>query len=157
MQLRLRKDRRARGGEADQTVDEGDADILDAVALEFGHYPEPEARALRLLDPEPEHVLVAVAIDAQRQVGGWSSQPLVDTAPTWRMRGLEPLGTYTAQMAMAPGRVVEVFDVRPDVREGELSARIDVFLDPLLLQAAEEGLGDGVIPALPLRLMLGTR
>jgi hypothetical protein len=33
-------------------------------------HPEPEARPVGLLDPEPEHVLLPIAIDPQREVDG---------------------------------------------------------------------------------------
>lgn len=67
------------------------------------------------------------------KLGLWSSQHLVDSAPPSLMRGLELLGAHAPQMAVAPSGVVEVSDVRRDVRKGELSARIDVLLDALLL------------------------
>lgn len=66
------------------------------------------------------------------------------------MRGLELLGAHAPQMAVAPSQVVRVSDVRRDLRKGELSARIDVLLDTLLLQAAEEGLGDSIFPTVGL-------
>ncbi len=43
-------------------------------------------------------------------------------------------------------RIVEAIDVIGSVVSCELSILVDLFLDPLLLQAAEEGLGDGIIP-----------
>jgi site-specific DNA recombinase len=43
-----------------QPIDYGKQDVLDAAVLEFIHDPEPELRALVLLDPEPEDLLGAV-------------------------------------------------------------------------------------------------
>ena len=70
MHLRLRKDRRNRLRESDQSVNERDQNILDAAALELGHHAEPEGRAFGLFDPEPQHVLPAVAIHPDRQIHG---------------------------------------------------------------------------------------
>ena len=53
-------------------------------------------------------------------------------------------------MAVASDSIVESIDVVGHVGNRELPVLVDLFLDPLLLQAAEEGLGDGVVPAIAL-------
>lgn len=72
-----------------------------------------------------------------------SSQLVVDSAPPSLICGLELLRAHAPQMAVAPSGVAEVADVRRDVRKGELSARIDVLLDALLLQAVHVPSDDG--------------
>ena len=62
----------------------------------------------------------------------------------------ELLRTQTAQMAVAAGSIVEGIDVGGDVGDRQVSGLVDLLLDPLFLQAAEEGLGDGVVPAVAL-------
>ena len=52
--------------EALQPIDDGDQDVSDAAVLELVHDPEPEFDALGLLDPDAEHLLRAVRLDAQR-------------------------------------------------------------------------------------------
>ena len=74
----------------------------------------------------------------------------MDTSPTAFVRRLELLGTYAAQMAMATRAIVEAVDVVGQVSDRELSVLVDLLLDAFLLQAAEEGFGDGVVPAIAL-------
>ena len=50
-------------------------------------------------------------------------------------------------MAVATGPIVEHLDVVEDIRFGKIAGFIDPFLNSFLFQAAEEGLGDSVIPA----------
>ena len=49
---------------------------------------------------------------------------------------------------MPSGWIVERLDVFRDRGVGDRAILVDLFLDVLLLQAAEEGLSDGVIPAI---------
>ena len=63
------------------------------------------------------------------------------------MRCFELVRTDSAEMAMAARQIVEPLDVLGDVRGRYLPTGVDALLDPLLLQAAEEGLGDRVVPA----------
>jgi hypothetical protein len=51
---------------------------------------------------------------------------------------------------VAAGSIVEGIDVGGDVGDRQVSDLVDLLLDPLFLQAAEEGLGDGVVPAVAL-------
>ena len=46
------------------------------------------------------------------------------------------------------GSIVEHLDVIEDIRFGHITSFIDPFLDVLLLQAAEEGFGYSVVPAI---------
>lgn len=63
------------------------------------------------------------------------------------MRCFELVRTDAAQMAMAARQIVEPLNVLGDVRGRYFPTGVDTLLDPLLLQAAEEGLGDRVVPA----------
>ena len=63
------------------------------------------------------------------------------------MRCFELVRTDSAEMAMAARQIVEPLDVLGDVRGRYLPTGVDALLDPLLLQAAEEGLSDRVVPA----------
>lgn len=51
---------------------------------------------------------------------------------------------------MTSGAIVERLDVVGHVRDREFAVLVDLFFDSLLLQAAEERLGDGVVPAIAL-------
>ena len=77
----------------------------------------------------------------------WSSQDLVETLSKRLVSGLELLRTDAAEMAVAACRIVEAVDVVSNVRDGQLPVLVDLFLDALFLQAAEERLGDSVVPA----------
>ena len=52
-------------GEAVAAHDQG---VLDAAVAELGQHPGPELRALAGLDPDPQDVLHAVQVDADRDV-----------------------------------------------------------------------------------------
>ena len=60
------------------------------------------------------------------------------------------LGTEPPEMAVTSRSIVEGIDVVSQVGNGELSVLVDLLLDAFLLQTAEEGLGDGVVPAIAL-------
>ena len=53
-------------------------------------------------------------------------------------------------MAVATGFIVEDFDVIEDVSTRQVAGFVNALANPLLLQAAEEGLRYSVIPATPL-------
>ena len=57
------------------------------------------------------------------------------------------LGADAAKMAVAAGSVVERFDVVEDIGARQIPSLVDALLDAFLLQAAEEGLGNGIVPA----------
>ena len=59
----------------------------------------------------------------------------------------ELLRTESTEMTVAPRSIVEGIDVVSHVGDRQLPVPIDLFLDPLFLQAAEKGLGDGIVPA----------
>ena len=56
-------------------------------------------------------------------------------------------GTNATEVAVPTDRIVEAFDVLGHGRGSRLAFRVDALLDPLLLQAPEERLGDCVVPA----------
>jgi hypothetical protein len=58
---------------------------------------------------------------------------------------------------MAMPAIVESFNVVRYVVSRQRPVLVDTFLDPFLLQAAEEGLCDGIVPAIAFRLMLGSK
>ena len=58
-------------------------------------------------------------------------------------------------MATPPSSIVEGIDVLRDVCDRELAVLVDMLLDPLLLQATEEGLGDRIVPAVALSAHAG--
>lgn len=55
-------------GKALQPVDHGDEDVLDAAVAEIVHHLEPELRALGLLDPQAENLLLALRGERQNDV-----------------------------------------------------------------------------------------
>lgn len=71
----------------------------------------------------------------------------VDTSTPHFVGRLELLGAHTSQVAVATGSIVERRDVASNVGQRELSVPVDLPIDPFLLQAAEEGLGHRVVPA----------
>jgi hypothetical protein len=81
----------------------------------------------------------------------------VDTPGASRRGPFKGLGTDAAEVTVAAGSIVKDFDVIKDVGTCELACFVDSLAYAFLLQAAEEGLGDGVVPQLPRRLMLGSR
>lgn len=61
-------------------------------------------------------------------------------------RGLfKGLQTDAVEMTVAPGPVVEHFDVIEDIRPGQIPGFIDTFSDPLFFQRTEERFGHGII------------
>lgn len=50
-------------------------------------------------------------------------------------------------MGVSAFSIVEHLDVIEHIGAGELAGFVDPFFDPLLFQAAEEGFGHGIIPA----------
>ena len=59
------------------------------------------------------------------------------------------LRANAADVAVAPGSIVERLDVFGDIFGRSVSIVVDVLLDSLLLQTAEEGLRHRVVPAVP--------
>jgi hypothetical protein len=56
--------------EPGQPVTAGDQHVLDAAVAELSEHPGPKLRPLAGLDPDPQHVLDAVGVDPDRDVGG---------------------------------------------------------------------------------------
>ena len=67
----------------------------------------------------------------------------MDTPPSSSC-SLKLLGTDAAEMAVAASSIVEDLDVVEDVGPRQFAGFVDAFADALLLQAAEEGLSDGI-------------
>ena len=88
---------------------------------------------------------------------GWSSQDLVETPSFGLVRSFELLRTKSSEMTVVPRSIVEGIDVVSDVGDRQLTVPVDLFLDPLFLQAAEKRLGDALSQQLPFRLILGSR
>jgi hypothetical protein len=64
----LRVDRIDRFRETLQPGHNGNQDVIDVARLELVDDPQPELGAFRLVDPESEHVLLAVAVVGERDV-----------------------------------------------------------------------------------------
>jgi hypothetical protein len=64
----LRVDRTDRVGQPLQAVDHGDQDVLTAARPEFIEHLEPELRPFGLLDPQAQHVALAIGLNAQGQI-----------------------------------------------------------------------------------------
>lgn len=70
----------------------------------------------------------------------------VDTAPLWSdCFGLKGVRAHVDQVAMATHRFLERVDVVGNVCQLGFSGLVDLLLDPLLLQPADEWLGYGVV------------
>ncbi len=59
----------------------------------------------------------------------------------------EGLRTDAAEMTVAPGPVVEHFNVIEDIRPGQIPGFIYAFSDPFFFQRTEERFGHRIIPA----------
>jgi len=55
-------------GEAFESVDHGDQNVLGPAVAQLGHYPQPEFRTFGLLDPKPKDFLVARTAHPNGQV-----------------------------------------------------------------------------------------
>ena len=66
----LREDGLDRLGEAGEPVDAADEHVAHAALLELAQDLQPELGALGALKPHPEHVALALAVHADRQVAG---------------------------------------------------------------------------------------
>jgi hypothetical protein len=70
----------------------------------------------------------------------------------------ELLRTEPSEVAVTSRSIVEGLDVVTHCGGRERSVLVDLLLDSLLFEAAEEGLGNGVVPAICLfELILGSR
>ena len=66
----------------------------------------------------------------------------MDTAAASLNSDLKLIQADAAKMAVTTGSIVKGFDVVSDVRVRKIAVLVDMFLDPLLLQASEERFGD---------------
>ena len=73
----------------------------------------------------------------------------MDAVPTPPMLCFKSLRANAADVAVASGSIVERLDVFGDIFGRSVSIVVDVLLDSLLLQTAEEGLRHRVVPAVP--------
>src|SRR5262245_31103252 len=105
--------------------------------------PRRENRARPVLDLYLHQLATHAAV---RSCLGWSSQDLVETPPARFMGRFELLGTEPSQVAVTSRSIVEGIDVVSHFGDRELSVFEDLLLDSLLFKAAEEGLGNGVVP-----------
>jgi hypothetical protein len=80
----------------------------------------------------------------------WGSQDLVETLAARFVGRFELLRTEPSEVAVTSRSVVEGIEVVGHIGDRKLSVLVDLLLDSFFLQAAEEGLGDGVVPAVAL-------
>jgi hypothetical protein len=81
----------------------------------------------------------------------------VETLPPRLVGRFELLRTEPSEVAVTSRSIVEGINVIGHIGVRELSVLVDLFLDSFLYQAAEKRLGDGVVPAIPFRHILGSR
>ena len=66
----------------------------------------------------------------------------METLSTWFVSRLELVRTQPAEMTVAARPIVEGIDAVGQVGDRQLAVLVDLFLDPLVLWAAEERLGE---------------
>ena len=71
----------------------------------------------------------------------------METSSARLVSRFELLGTEATEMTVTARSIVEGIDVVGQGSDRQLSVLVELFLDALFLQAAEERLGDGIIPA----------
>src|SRR5215213_1257581 len=73
-----REDRPDRFGKAFQPVDNRDQDVVDAAGFQVIHHLQPEFGTLGLLDPQPQDLLLALAVEGERDINSLvAHQPFV--------------------------------------------------------------------------------
>jgi hypothetical protein len=78
------------------------------------------------------------SVGSDTQIGDWSSQDSVETLSAQCVNRFELLGTHATEMTVTARPIVERFDVVGHIGDRQLPVLVDLFLDPLFLQAAEE-------------------
>ena len=73
----------------------------------------------------------------------------METPPARLVRRFTLLRTYAAEMTVTSRPIVEALNVIGHVGDRQFSILVDLLLDPFFLQAAEERLGNGIVPAVP--------
>jgi hypothetical protein len=63
-----------------EPVDDGNQDVVDAAGVELGHHLQPELGTLGLPDPQPEHLLLAFAVEGEGDIDA-----LLRTKPSSRI------------------------------------------------------------------------
>lgn len=90
-------------GEALETIDDGEHDILSAAVLDLVHGAQPELGAFILFDPHAENFLAAIAAHAQRNVDRLrADQALVANLHPDRVEEHQRIGGI--ERALLPGR-----------------------------------------------------
>ena len=105
--------------------------FADAIGLRMFHF---RPRMFDVLDPEVQLV--------------WSSQDLVEMPPARFVGRFELLRAEAAEVAVTSRSIVEGIDVISHLGDREISVLVDLLLDSLLLEAAEEELCDRVVPTI---------
>ena len=93
------------------------------------------------------HMHIEPAADPASTLLDWNSQDSVETSAARLVSRFELFGTEATEMTVTARSIVEGIGVIGHLGNRQLSVLVDLFLDSLFLQAAEEGLGDGIVPA----------
>lgn len=80
-------------------------------------------------------------------IGMWSSQAFVDTSLAGMCGSFKSIRAYATNMSMAAYPIVERLNILSDVCFREIPRFVDMLLDSLFLQAAEERFHHSVVPA----------
>ena len=70
----------------------------------------------------------------------------METLSSRRVSHFELLGTHAANMVVAPCFIVEAINIVGHVGGRQCAILVDLFLDPLFLETAEERLDNEIIP-----------
>jgi hypothetical protein len=73
-------------------------------------------------------------------------QDLVDTGFSPTVGDFKPVRTDTTKITVPAYGIVEVIDIFRQIEHGAISVSVDALFDTLLLQAAEEGFSNSIIP-----------
>ena len=74
----------------------------------------------------------------------------METSSAGLVRGFGLLGTQPADMTVSTRSIVEGIGVVGNVGTRQLAVLLDLFVHPLFLQAADERLGDVIVPTVAL-------
>ena len=108
--------------EALEAINDSDQDVADSTGLELVHHPQPELRALRLLDPEPQDLLVAGAGDADGEIDGLvPDQALVANLDPERVEVNDRIDRLERPVLPGPATSSSTASVTADTSAGETS------------------------------------
>ena len=79
LNARFGKDGMDRLGQAGQSINAGDEDVLHPAVFQFGHDARPELSALASTDPEAQCVLFPTGIESDGRIHGFIDHPAVLT------------------------------------------------------------------------------